>query len=83
YLGRSSEDGNPHRSRLDFLDNQGNPRTGTIRGRAVFNNAKGELTPVLYVRLKLDGRKTCAANPSKDETVGTDRGKEFVLVLNG
>ncbi|EPZ6041902.1 multidrug efflux RND transporter periplasmic adaptor subunit MexE, partial [Pseudomonas aeruginosa] len=42
YLGLSSEDGNPHLGRLDFLDNQVNPRTGTIRGRAVFDNAKGE-----------------------------------------
>lgn len=32
YLGLSSEDGNPHLGRLDFLDNQVNPRTGTIRG---------------------------------------------------
>ncbi|MFO6069724.1 multidrug efflux RND transporter periplasmic adaptor subunit MexE, partial [Pseudomonas aeruginosa] len=45
YLGLSSEDGNPHLGRLDFLDNQVNPRTGTIRGRAVFDNAKGEFTP--------------------------------------
>ncbi len=44
YLGLSSEDGNPHLGRLDFLDNQVNPRTGTIRGRAVFDNAKGEFT---------------------------------------
>lgn len=35
YLGLSSEDGNPHLGRLDFLDNQVNPRTGTIRGRVV------------------------------------------------
>ncbi len=34
YLGLSSEDGNPHLGRLDFLDNQVNPRTGTIRGTA-------------------------------------------------
>lgn len=44
YLGLSSEDGNPHLGRLDFLDNRVNPRTGTIRGRAVFDNAKGEFT---------------------------------------
>nr|HBP1367508.1 multidrug efflux RND transporter periplasmic adaptor subunit MexE [Pseudomonas aeruginosa] len=78
YLGLSSEDGNPHLGRLDFLDNQVNPRTGTIRGRAVFDNAKG-----LYVRLKLVGSKTYAATLIKDEAVGTDLGKKFVLVLDG
>ncbi|MFO1811566.1 multidrug efflux RND transporter periplasmic adaptor subunit MexE [Pseudomonas aeruginosa] len=83
YLGLSSEDGNPHLGRLDFLDNQVNPRTGTIRGRAVFDNAKGEFTPDLYVRLKLVGSKTYAATLIKDEAVGTDLGKKFVLVLDG
>ncbi|HBO5703494.1 TPA: efflux RND transporter periplasmic adaptor subunit [Pseudomonas aeruginosa] len=78
-----SEDGNPHLGRLDFLDNQVNPRTGTIRGRAVFDNAKGEFTPGLYVRLKLVGSKTYAATLIKDEAVGTDLGKKFVLVLDG
>ena len=29
----------PHEGRLDFLDNQIDPTTGTIRGRAVFRNA--------------------------------------------
>ena len=77
YLGLSSEDGNPHLGRLDF------PRTGTIRGRAVFDNAKGEFTPGLYVRLKLVGSKTYAATLIKDEAVGTDLGKKFVLVLDG
>ena len=48
YLGLSSEDGYPHLGQLDFLDNQVNPRTGTIRGRAVFDNADGRFAPGLY-----------------------------------
>ncbi|MBE0762839.1 efflux transporter periplasmic adaptor subunit, partial [Escherichia coli] len=50
---------------------------------AVFDNAKGEFTPGLYVRLKLVGSKTYAATLIKDEAVGTDLGKKFVLVLDG
>lgn len=38
YLGLSDEADHPHLGQLDFLDNQVNPRTGTIRGRAVFDN---------------------------------------------
>ncbi len=45
YLGLSSEDGNPHLGRLDFLDNQVNPRTGTIRGRAVSRQRQGRVHP--------------------------------------
>lgn len=81
YLGLSSEDGHPHLGQLDFLDNQVNPRTGTIRGRAVFDNADGRFTPGLYARLKLVGSAAYPAALIKDEAVGTDLGKKFVLVL--
>ncbi|MEO4046507.1 multidrug efflux RND transporter periplasmic adaptor subunit MexE [Pseudomonas sp. CAU 1711] len=82
YLGLSSESGHPHAGQLDFLDNQVNPRTGTIRGRAVFDNSDGRFTPGLYARLKLVGSGTYPAALIKDEAVGTDLGKKFVLVLD-
>ena len=81
YLGLSDEVGHPHLGQLDFLDNQVNPRTGTIRGRAVFDNQDGRFTPGLYARLKLVGSKPYAATLIKDEAVGTDLGKKYVLVL--
>lgn len=82
YLGLSSEDGHPHLGELDFLDNQVNPQTGTIRGRAVFDNADGRFIPGLYARLKLVGSSQYAAALIKDEAVGTDLGKKYVLVLD-
>ncbi|MDP2746596.1 multidrug efflux RND transporter periplasmic adaptor subunit MexE [Pseudomonas sp.] len=82
YLGLSSEDGHPHLGALDFLDNQVNPQTGTIRGRAVFDNRDGRFTPGLYARLKLVGSGQYAAALIKDEAVGTDLGKKYVLVLD-
>ena len=82
YLGLSSEDGHPHLGELDFLDNQVNPQTGTIRGRAVFDNRDGRFTPGLYARLKLVGSSQYAAALIRDEAVGTDLGKKFVLVLD-
>ena len=82
YLGLSSEDGNPHLGQLDFLDNQVNPQTGTIRGRAVFDNRDGRFTPGLYARLKLVGSGTYDSALIQDAAVGTDLGKKFVLVLD-
>lgn len=82
YMGLSDEDGNQHLGQMNFVDNQVNPRTGTIRGRAVFDNSKGEYTPGLYARLKLVGSGTYSAVLIKDEAVGTDLGKKFVLVLD-
>ena len=81
YLGLSSEDGHPHLGQLDFIDNQVNPQTGTIRGRAVFDNRDGQFTPGLYARLKLVGSGTYDATLIQDAAVGTDLGKKFVLVL--
>jgi multidrug efflux system membrane fusion protein len=82
YLGLSSEEGHPHLGQLDFLDNQVNPQTGTIRGRAVFDNSDGRFTPGLYARLKLVGSGQCDAALIRDEAVGTDLGKKYVLVLD-
>ncbi|MNF32811.1 Efflux pump periplasmic linker BepF [compost metagenome] len=82
YLGLSNEDGNPHLGQMNFLDNQVNPKTGTIRGRAVFDNRDGSFTPGLYARLKLVGSATYSAVLINDEAVGTDLGKKFVLVMD-
>lgn len=82
YMGLSNEADNSHQGQMNFVDNQVNPRTGTIRGRAVFDNSKGEYTPGLYARLKLVGSGTYSAMLIKDEAVGTDLGKKFVLVID-
>lgn len=81
YLGLTNEEGNPHEGRMDFLDNQVNPATGTMRGRAVFDNRDGTFTPGLYARLKLIGSAGYVASLVDDAAIGTDLGKKFVLVL--
>jgi multidrug efflux system membrane fusion protein len=82
YMGLSNEEGNSHLGQMNFVDNQVNPKTGTIRGRAVFDNADGQYTPGLYARLKLVGSAAYAGLLIKDEAVGTDLGKRFVLVID-
>jgi membrane fusion protein, multidrug efflux system len=81
FMGLSNEEGNSHQGQMNFVDNQVNPKTGTIRGRAVFDNADGQFTPGLYARLKLVGSGTYSAVLINDEAVGTDLGKKFVLVM--
>jgi membrane fusion protein, multidrug efflux system len=44
-----------HQGRMNFVDNAVNPKTGTIRGRAVFDNKDGFLTPGFFGRLRLFG----------------------------
>src|SRR5271154_1422829 len=45
FLGLVGEQGYPHQGRLNFLDNQVDSHSGTIRARAVFDNQDGRFTP--------------------------------------
>ena len=73
----------PHEGTLHFLDNQLDPATGTIRGRAVFRNPDHRLTPGLFVRLRLPGTAAYRGVLVEDRAVGTDLDRRFVLVVGG
>src|SRR3954466_14713616 len=81
YLGLANEDGFPHEGQLDFVDNQIDPNTGTIRTRAVFSNKSRALTPGLFARVKLVGEHTRKALLVRDAAIGTDQDRKFVLVV--
>jgi len=81
YLGLANEQGHPHKGYVDFVDNQLNPQTGTIRARAVFDNKDRIFTPGLFARLKLIGSSTYDAILVNDRAIGTDQSKKFVLVV--
>ena len=81
-MALANEEGFPHEGRLDFLDNQVDPRTGTIRGRAVFRNTDGQLTPGLFIRLRLAGTGSYDGLLIEDRAVGTDLSKKFVYVVS-
>jgi multidrug efflux system membrane fusion protein len=72
----------PREGKMNFLDNQIDPATGTIRGRAIFRNADLALTPGLFVRLRLPGSGAYRGLLIQDRAVGTDLDKRFVLVVN-
>ena len=71
----------PHEGALQFLDNQLDSSTGTIRGRAVFRNPDHRLTPGLFVRLRLPGTVAYRGVLVEDRAVGTDLDRRFVLVV--
>jgi RND family efflux transporter MFP subunit len=80
-MALANEEGFPRQGRLDFLDNQLDGATGTIRGRAVFRNTDGLLTPGLFVRLRLAGTGSYHGLLIQDRAVGTDLSKKFVYVV--
>lgn len=81
FMGLVDENGYPHKGRLDFVDNQVDPNTGTIRARAVFDNGDGRYTPGLYARIRLVGADDPDTVLVEDRAIGTDLGKKFVLVV--
>ncbi|HVJ62157.1 MAG TPA: efflux RND transporter periplasmic adaptor subunit [Tahibacter sp.] len=81
YLGLISEQGYPHEGKLNFMDNRVDGRSGTIRARAVFDNADGRFTPGLFARIKLVGKESYDAILIDNKAVGTDLGKKYVFVL--
>ncbi|MET0231506.1 MAG: efflux RND transporter periplasmic adaptor subunit, partial [Rhodanobacteraceae bacterium] len=74
FMGLIDEDGYPHTGRLDFVDNQVDPQSGTIRGRAVFDNKDGRFTPGLFARIKLVGAEQRDTILIDERAVGTDLG---------
>ena len=83
YMGLMTETGFPRKGRLQFLDNSIDPKSGTIDGRALFDNADGKLTPGLFARIRLVSTKTDPVALAPEDAIGSDLGKHYVLVLDG
>lgn len=82
YMALMTDADYPYTGHIDFVDNQIDPSTGTILGRAVFDNSDGTLIPGLFTRLRLAGSAAYDAILIDDKAVGTDLNKKFVLVLD-
>jgi multidrug efflux system membrane fusion protein len=67
--------------KLNFLDNQIDGATGTIRARAIIRNPDRSLTPGLFVRLQLPRQGSRRGTLIQDRAVGTDLDKRFVFVV--
>ncbi len=70
-----------HKGRMDFIDNVIDRSSGTIRGRAVFNNSDSLFTPGMFARIQLPGSPPYEAVLVPDHAIGTDQGRKFVLVV--
>jgi len=80
-VGLANEEGFPHPGKLDFVDNQLNSQTGTIRARAVLQNKDGQFTPGLFARVQLLGGEEHSAILIDDRAVNTDQNQKYVLLL--
>jgi len=82
YMALANDSGFPHEGYIDFVDNRVNPATGTIRGRAVFENPQGKFIPGLFTRIKLVGSASYDGILIDDKAINTDLNNKYVLVLD-
>jgi RND family efflux transporter MFP subunit len=81
-LGLANEEGFPHQGTINFVDNQVNPKTGTIRVRGVFPNKEQVLLPGLFGRVRSPVGRTHKALLVSDRALDTDQGQKVLYVVN-
>jgi len=75
-------DAAPVKGKMQFIDNQVDPRSGTVRVRAVFDNHDGRLMPGQFARLSMGQPKPEQTLLISERAVGTDQNKKFVMVVD-
>jgi RND family efflux transporter MFP subunit len=82
----ANEKGFPHQGTINFVDNQVNAGTGTLRVRGVFKNPaikdSRALSPGLFVRVRIPLGEPHEALLVADQAVGTDQGQKVLYVVN-
>ena len=66
---------------MDFTDNTLDPRSGTMRGRAVLRNPGLFLTPGMFGNMRLASASKVTALLVPDTAVQTDQARKMVLVV--
>jgi multidrug efflux system membrane fusion protein len=81
-MGTGATEGTPYQGRMQLIDNQVDAHSGTVRVRAIFDNADGRLIPGQFARILMGQPKAEPALLISERAVGTDQNKKFVMVVN-
>jgi len=71
-----------HTGKIDFVDNVIDRSSGTIRGRALFANPGGVLTPGMFGRIRVPGSPPYTALLIPDLAIGSEQARKYVLVVD-
>ncbi len=80
-MGTLGTPGTPFTGHLQLVDNVVDGRSGTVRVRAVFDNADGRLMPGQFARIRLGLARTERALAISENAIGTDQDRRFVMVV--
>jgi RND family efflux transporter MFP subunit len=75
------EDQWTHKGSLEFLDNQVNETSGTIRARATFPNPDGIFTPGQFGHIRVPGSEPYEAVLLPETAIVTDQSQKIALVV--
>jgi RND family efflux transporter MFP subunit len=86
-VGLADEEGFSRTGWIDFIDNQLDPGTGTLRVRAEVPNPPVNgvytLSPGMFVRIQLPVGRPQPSLLVPETALGSDQGNKFVYVLDG
>jgi multidrug efflux system membrane fusion protein len=80
-MGTVADTATPIAGHLQLVDNQVDAKSGTVRVRAVFDNADGALMPGQFAHVRMGTVKADSALLINERAVGTDQSKKFVMVV--
>src|SRR5271170_7858029 len=82
-VGLQTEDGYPHKGKLDYVAPNVNQSTGTLPVRGILANADRVLLPGYYVRVRVPFGQQQNELLVPDVALGSDQAGRYVLVVNG
>ena len=81
-IGLQTEEGYPHKGKLDYVSPTVNQSTGTLAVRGVLPNADRVLLPGYFVRVRVPFEEQKDALLVPDTALGSDQAGRYVLVVN-
>src|SRR5258708_737163 len=81
-LGLANEHGFPHSGIVNFVDNQVNPKTGTLRLRGVFHNEDESLSPGYFARVRVPVGFPHQALLVSERALDTDQGQKVLYIVS-
>jgi RND family efflux transporter MFP subunit len=81
-MALGNDTGFPFKGTIDFISNQVDANTGSIRVRAVFPNDDERLAAGLFGRIRVPIGPAHQALLVSDRAIGTEQGQKYVLLVN-
>jgi len=81
-IGLQTEEGYPHEGTLNYVSPEIDSSTGTLAGRAIFENKDQVLTPGLFVRVRIPKQFEVPSLLVPEIALGNNQQGRYLLVVN-